>query len=231
MDKSGEIINLLFSDLIDEMAKELVEKEKVKGSQITSFDQKREALISQMEGSFEQKVGLLSKGMNIAASSLEDSERKELVKGADQMVGLLKKIETLDLQKSLHEQLGISEKTINAIYGVGYQLYKDGSVLEARAVLSLVTFLYSGMGDFWFLLGLCEHRLGNYEEALLNYGMCIGCSPKDPRGYFWTVKAAYHMKSEELMQEVLQMLSIVIDETDQAEEWKERFDELKREVS
>ncbi len=231
MDKPSDIINILFSDLIDEMAKELVEREKVKGSEVSSIDQKREVLISQIEGSFEQKIGLLWKGMTIAVASLDDLNKKELIEGADRMVELLKKIESIDIQNTMHEQLGISEKTINAIYRIGYQLYSEGSILEARAVLSLVTFLYPALNDFWFLLGLCEHRLGNYEEALLSYGMCIGCAPEDPRGYFWTVKAAYHMKNEALMGEVLEMLRMVIEHSDQEQKWAERYVALKKEVS
>jgi type III secretion system low calcium response chaperone LcrH/SycD len=83
----------------------------------------------------------------------------------------------------LQSILGISEATLQSLYGLAHYLYTQQHYEEAAGAFYLLSMLNPSYHTFWVGMGHCEYILRRYQEALLAYTFAAQVMPSDPTNH------------------------------------------------
>ena len=76
---------------------------------------------------------------------------------------------------------GIEDKEMEAVYAVGYNLYKAGKLDDALKVFRFLVFFDHLEKKYWMGLGATQHLQGKYEDAINAYSYAALLDMEDPR--------------------------------------------------
>jgi type III secretion system low calcium response chaperone LcrH/SycD len=82
------------------------------------------------------------------------------------------------------QALKLSDDTMEAIYGQGYNLYNQGKYKEASYVFRLLMLLDYLTSKYMMGLAACLHRLHDYKQAANTYLLCGTLDPKNPLPHY-----------------------------------------------
>lgn len=83
------------------------------------------------------------------------------------------------------EAMKISDEEIAEIYSFAYHQFSKEKYEDARELFKMLLSLEPFNSDFATALGVCHHRLKNYEFALQCYMLNFALSPTDPVALFY----------------------------------------------
>jgi len=83
------------------------------------------------------------------------------------------------------EVMEITDEEISQIYSYAYHLFSGGKYLEARELFKMLVLLEPRQGQFATALGVCFHRLKEYDNALSIYMLSAILLPSDPVPLFY----------------------------------------------
>lgn len=87
--------------------------------------------------------------------------------------------------KSPKEAMNIKEEELRELYHYGHYLFNSGKYEEAREVFKWLYSIEVGNGDFATSIGVCHHRLKDYDNAITCYMCGAMLKPKDPVPFFY----------------------------------------------
>lgn len=94
------------------------------------------------------------------------------------------------------QAMNISEEEILQIYSFAYHNFSTGKFAEARELFKVLLTLDPMNADFATALGVCHHRLGDYDLALACYMLNAFLAPKDPVALFYGYDCLINLKDE-----------------------------------
>lgn len=96
------------------------------------------------------------------------------------------------------EIIGYSEQTMHKFYSAACRLFEKQKYEEASDAFVFLTTMNPLVHYYWLGLGMSEHMLGEYSEALLAYNMAIVIDKTNPISHYHAAschKALYDVKN------------------------------------
>ena len=105
------------------------------------------------------------------------------------------------------EALGLTDQTIEAIYGHAYRLYQSAKYKDAGYVFHMLRALNPEDPRFYLGMGACLHRLGKYELATFMYQVAGQLDRDNPMPLYYcsdcSIKLGHFNRAIFLLQEVV----------------------------
>jgi type III secretion system low calcium response chaperone LcrH/SycD len=95
------------------------------------------------------------------------------------------------------EAMGITDLDIREIYSLAYSLFVAGRHQEAREAFKLLLTLQPKEAGFSTSLGVCHHRLKNYEKAITCYMLSASLASQDPIPFFYAYDCYLNLNDKE----------------------------------
>lgn len=92
--------------------------------------------------------------------------------------------------------MGISDEEVAQIYSFAYHQFAAKKYEDARELFKILFSLEPFNSDFATALGVCHHRLKDYEYALQCYMLNAALSPKDPVALFYAYDCYMNLKDD-----------------------------------
>ncbi|MGA8165467.1 MAG: hypothetical protein WB791_10705 [Waddliaceae bacterium] len=126
--------------------------------------------------------------------------------------------------------LGLTEKTMGAVYRIGYRHYEDKDFENASKVFFFLTALNPLVFDYWLAYGLASHQMKCYERALKCFANAVFLDPAQPLPRWYAAEA--YLANGEVEDAFLewQELEKLIKEHSLGEHWKEIENYLKEKI-
>jgi len=80
---------------------------------------------------------------------------------------------------TLADVVGISDKELESLYGVGYHLFNWGKYQSALDIFSVLTLYSPFKGHFWRAAGAVNQAMKRFKEAVMAYDMALTNNSKD----------------------------------------------------
>lgn len=93
------------------------------------------------------------------------------------------------------DMLGISDGTIEAIYGQAYRLYNTGKYKDACQLFRLLVMLHASEPKYCMGMAACFHMLKDYKGAVEAYAVCSLIDPESPIPHFHSSDCYLQMKN------------------------------------
>lgn len=135
----------------------------------------------------EELHGYIKSTINKVASHLTKDEKKEHAK-------LLVKI--FEKGMSPKQAMNISDEEMAQIYSFAYHHFGGGKYKEAREMFKIMLMLDPANSDFATSLGICHHRLKEYELALPCYMLGAFLEPTNPVCLFYAYDCYVCLKDD-----------------------------------
>ncbi len=133
---------------------------------------------------------------------------------------------------TLGELAGVSEESIEALYGLAYNLYAAQNFKDASVVFQALS-LYKH-NDYRFLMGLaaCTQALHEYDKAVEFYTYAILTSQfSEPEPFYYSAYCFLKLEQKEAAVEALQFIADIGEEGNAAHtELKVKAEELLRQL-
>lgn len=94
------------------------------------------------------------------------------------------------------EAMKISNQEIAQIYSFAYHQFAGGKYDEARELFKMLLTLEPQNSEFATALGVCHHRLKDYEYAISCYMLSALLDPKSPVAMFYAYDCYMNMNEE-----------------------------------
>jgi type III secretion system low calcium response chaperone LcrH/SycD len=85
---------------------------------------------------------------------------------------------------ALQDLKGIPDASMEAVYGMAYNLYNGGRFQDAETLFKYLTVLNHWEKKYWMGLGGARQVLGNYQEAIEAYAMATLIDMMNPMPHF-----------------------------------------------
>lgn len=95
---------------------------------------------------------------------------------------------------SPREAMGIADQEIAQIYSYAYHLFSSGKYPEAKELFKMLLTLEPTHAGFATALGVCHHRLKEYEMALECYMLSAALNGSDPVPLFYAYDCCSNLK-------------------------------------
>jgi type III secretion system low calcium response chaperone LcrH/SycD len=89
----------------------------------------------------------------------------------------------LDKVHPISEEFGISESTMVSFYEIGYQLFNEHQIEDARCVFQFLSILNAFSHEIWLALGMCHQKVDDWFSAICAYSMASLMHPENPLPY------------------------------------------------
>jgi type III secretion system low calcium response chaperone LcrH/SycD len=137
--------------------------------------------------SSEELHGYIKTAVNKAGHHLSKEEKKEHAK-------LL--LQIFEKGMSPKQAMKISDEEMAQIYSFAYHHFNSGKYSDAREMFKLMLMLDPLNIDFATSLGICHHRLKNFDLALPCYMLAAFLDIKNPVCYFYAYDCYVNLKDE-----------------------------------
>jgi len=87
--------------------------------------------------------------------------------------------------KSFQEILHINDEEMHRYYSTASHFFYSQQYQKASDAFTFLTTLNPNVYEYWLGLGMAEHRLEEYNGALLAYGMAVIACPPSPLPHFY----------------------------------------------
>lgn len=94
------------------------------------------------------------------------------------------------------EAMKISDEEMSQIYSFAFHKFSAGNYEDARELFKMLLSLEPFNSEFATALGVCHHRLKNYELALQCYMLNSVLAPQDPVGLFYAYDCFMNLNNE-----------------------------------
>lgn len=94
------------------------------------------------------------------------------------------------------EAMNISDEELAQIYSFAYHKFSIGKFEEARELFKMMLNLEPLNNDFAIALGVCHHRLKDFEYAIPCYMLASTLQPKDPVPLFYAYDCFMKLNNE-----------------------------------
>lgn len=94
------------------------------------------------------------------------------------------------------DAMGISIKERAILYKYAHTQFSSGKYLEAREAFKLLLFFEPDQPSFATSLGVCHHRLQQYDLALACYMLAASLDPSDPVPFFYAYDCFVHKNDQ-----------------------------------
>lgn len=135
-----------------------------------------------------------------------DEVREKIMKVVNAHGGAMTKEQKKDYAKFLYkifnegmspkEAMGIPEAQIAIIARNAYNFFVSGHYREASDLFEILQTLEPTKAFFAISLGVCYHRMKNFEKALTNYIKATVFDVKDPVPFFYAYDCCLNLKNE-----------------------------------
>lgn len=86
--------------------------------------------------------------------------------------------------KTIQEMIGFSQQTMHKFYSAACRLFEKQKYEEASDAFIFLTTMNPFVHSYWLGLGMSEHMIEAYSEALLAYNMAIVVDKTNPISYY-----------------------------------------------
>lgn len=124
---------------------------------------------------------------SLLESKLSQDEKKELAKVM---------VKVFEKGASPHQAMGISENEMSIIYSYAYQLFNAGKFADARELFKVLYILNPKEDGLATALGVCFHKLKDYENALTYYMIAAGLDRFNPVPFFYAYDCYINMNEK-----------------------------------
>lgn len=94
------------------------------------------------------------------------------------------------------EAMGISDAEIAQIYCYAYRLFSSGLYKDARGLFEILQSIDPDKSYFSLSLGVCLHKMQEYEKAVTSYIRAALFNQEDPVPYFYAYDCYINLKSD-----------------------------------
>lgn len=108
--------------------------------------------------------------------------------------------------------LQFSSDSLSALYGMAYELYRNGKYEEAKDVFRFLTLANSFERKHWLGLAACCQIMKNYEEAITCYSTAAIQDPSDPYTHLHAAECFFHLGNHTKAKEALESATITAKE-------------------
>jgi type III secretion system low calcium response chaperone LcrH/SycD len=148
-----------------------------------------------------------SVGENIDSETLSQEKVRESIKSVvTQMGPNISKDEKKEHAKLLvkifeqgispKEAMKVTDREIAEIYSFAYHKFSSEQYEEAKELFKMLLTLEPGNAEFATALGVCYHRLKDYNNALTCYMLNTILAPEDPIALFYAYDCLINLKDE-----------------------------------
>ncbi|MCD8351851.1 MAG: hypothetical protein LUC93_14685 [Planctomycetaceae bacterium] len=89
------------------------------------------------------------------------------------------------------EALGVDEEQMETMYAMGFMAYRTKRYLDAQFLFSNLLLLNPRNDRYAFAMGSCLKVMGNYEQALLIFGLAMGLDQVSTQYAYYTAQCAW----------------------------------------
>lgn len=98
--------------------------------------------------------------------------------------------------------------SLKALYGIAYELYRNGKYEEAKDVFRFLTLADSFERKHWLGLAACFQMKKNYAEAIECYSTAAIQDPSDPYVHWHAADCFFHLGNHTKAKEALESATI-----------------------
>lgn len=109
----------------------------------------------------------------------------------------------------------ISDESIEALYAIAYELYRNGKYVDAEKCFLLMTLCKPAERKYWMGLGASYEMMHNYPKAIEAYGIAAILDPLDPMVH-WHAANCFYSQGDET--KALAVLKTAIEVANESEE-------------
>jgi tetratricopeptide (TPR) repeat protein len=113
-------------------------------------------------------------------------------------------------EKTFQELLGLSDKTMLWLYGVGYQCFEHHQKEEAIAIFQMLTLLNPLICDYWIALGITQRGLEEDSDALNSFEMASMMDAKNPIPRYNSIEIHLKQKHTEEAKKEFHLLEEIV---------------------
>jgi type III secretion system low calcium response chaperone LcrH/SycD len=116
------------------------------------------------------------------------------------------------MQTSL-ESKNFSTESLEALYGIAYELYRNGKYQEAQDVFRFLTLANSFERKYWIGLAACHQMQKHYTDAIECYSIAAIQDPSDPYAHLHAAECFFHLGNHAKALEALESAKITAKDT------------------
>lgn len=145
----------------------------------------------------------IEKKMNESIEELHNMQADQIKKTVSDLM-----TKVFEQGMSFKDAVGISDESMESIYGHAYRSYNSGNYDEGRELFRVLTMLNPLEPKYLLGVAACNHMLKDYEKAIESYVSCTLMNADDPLPYYYASDCCLKIND---ISSALIFLQIVVD--------------------